>query len=190
MFIVTLLSVFWLFYYVVCFDVIPVNFTFVYLFLPMDSENDLCLTLFTWLTYVNLLHWMGGLYYYGFLVNCGIGLILEIQTFYPYFLSVLYIIHGWAGCVLRSVLSLLTLLLCLMSAIGSPWGCVQPFTPPHTHRNGYLVVPSGGHAGDHWFAVSENVELCDMMCVTVSFAELSCQQRTLQFSMIWGTDVA
>ncbi len=33
--------------------------------------------------YVNVLHWIIGLYYYGFLVNEGIGLILVIQTFYP-----------------------------------------------------------------------------------------------------------
>ncbi len=38
------------------------------------------------LTYVNVLHWIVGLYYYGFLVNQGIGLILVIHTT----LSVLY----------------------------------------------------------------------------------------------------
>ncbi len=48
------------------------------------------LTLFEQLTYVNVLHWRVGLYYYGFLVNEGIGLILVIQTFYPSTLSVLY----------------------------------------------------------------------------------------------------
>ncbi len=31
-----------------------------------------------------------GLYYYGFLINEGIGLIFVIQTFVPYTLSVLY----------------------------------------------------------------------------------------------------
>ncbi len=42
------------------------------------------------LTYVNVLHWIVGLYYYEFLVNEVIGLILVIQTFYPSTLSVLY----------------------------------------------------------------------------------------------------
>ncbi len=37
----TLLSVYCLFYYVVWLDRIPVYFTFVYQFLPMDSDNDL-----------------------------------------------------------------------------------------------------------------------------------------------------
>ncbi len=41
-------------------------------------------------TYINVLHWIVGLYYYGFLVNVGIGLILVIQTFYPSAISVLY----------------------------------------------------------------------------------------------------
>ncbi len=48
------------------------------------------LTLFAQLTYANVLHWIVGLYYYGFLVNEGIGLILVIQTFNPSTLSVLY----------------------------------------------------------------------------------------------------
>ncbi len=48
------------------------------------------LTLFAQLTEVNLLYWIVGLYYYGFLVNEGIGLILVIQTFYPSIVSVLY----------------------------------------------------------------------------------------------------
>ncbi len=47
------------------------------------------LTLFAQLTYVNVLHWIVGLNYYGFLVNEGKGLILVIQTFYPFTLSVL-----------------------------------------------------------------------------------------------------
>ncbi len=49
-------------------------------------------SLFAWLTYVNVLyvHWIVRPYYYGFLVNEGIGLILVIQTFYPSVLSVLY----------------------------------------------------------------------------------------------------
>ncbi len=37
------------------------------------------LTLFAQLTYVNVVHWMVGLYYYGFLVNEGISLILVIH---------------------------------------------------------------------------------------------------------------
>ncbi len=36
----TLLSVYCLFYYVVWFDFMPINITFVYQFLPIDSEND------------------------------------------------------------------------------------------------------------------------------------------------------
>ncbi len=48
------------------------------------------LTLFAQLTYVNILHWRVELFYYGFLVNEGIGLILVIQTFYPSTLCVLY----------------------------------------------------------------------------------------------------
>ncbi len=48
------------------------------------------LTVFTQLTYVNVLHWIVGLYYYGFLFNEGICLILVIQTFYPSALSVFY----------------------------------------------------------------------------------------------------
>ncbi len=35
------ISVHCLFYYVVRLDFLPINFTFVYQFLPMDSENDL-----------------------------------------------------------------------------------------------------------------------------------------------------
>ncbi len=42
------------------------------------------------LYYVGMYHWIVGLYYYGFLVNVGIGLILVIQTFNPSTLSVLY----------------------------------------------------------------------------------------------------
>ncbi len=38
----------------------------------------------------NVVHWIVGLYYFGFLVNKGMGLILVIQTFYPSTLSVLY----------------------------------------------------------------------------------------------------
>ncbi len=37
----TNLSVYCLFYYVVWLDFVPVNFAFVYQYLPMDSENDL-----------------------------------------------------------------------------------------------------------------------------------------------------
>ncbi len=48
------------------------------------------LTLFAQLIYVNVLHWIVRLYYYGFSVNEGICLILVIQIFYPSTLSVLY----------------------------------------------------------------------------------------------------
>ncbi len=48
------------------------------------------LTLFAQLTYVNVLHWIVGLYCYVFLVNEGICLILVIQTFYPSPINVLY----------------------------------------------------------------------------------------------------
>ncbi len=59
------------------------------------SVHGLCdwlmiLTLFSQLTYVNLLNWIVELYYCGFLVNKGIDLILVIQTLYPSTLSVLY----------------------------------------------------------------------------------------------------
>ncbi len=36
----TLLSVYCLFYYVVWFEFMPINVTFVYQFLPLDSENN------------------------------------------------------------------------------------------------------------------------------------------------------
>ncbi len=48
------------------------------------------LTLFAHLTYVNALHWIVGLYNFGFLVNEGIDLVLVIHIFYPSTLSVLY----------------------------------------------------------------------------------------------------
>ncbi len=48
------------------------------------------LTLFAQLTYVNVLHWIVRIYYYGILVNEGICFILVIQIFYPSSLSVLY----------------------------------------------------------------------------------------------------
>ncbi len=48
------------------------------------------LTLFIRLTYLNVLHYIFGVYYYGFLVNEGIGLFLLIQQFYPSSLSILY----------------------------------------------------------------------------------------------------
>ncbi len=53
-------------------------------------EWFIILTLFAQLTYVNVLHWLEGLYYFVFLVNKGIYLILVIQTFYPSALDVLY----------------------------------------------------------------------------------------------------
>ncbi len=43
-------------------------------------EWIMLLTLFARLTNVSVLHWMVGLYYYGFLVNEGIHLILVMQT--------------------------------------------------------------------------------------------------------------
>ncbi len=78
-------------------------YQYVYLVLPIDSWE--WLMIFTWfaqLTYVSVLHWMVRLYYYGFLVNECIGLILVIQTFYPsalvycmihYFSFLLYLNH-------------------------------------------------------------------------------------------------
>ncbi len=42
----TLLSVYCLFYYVVWLNFIPIKFTIVYQFLPLDSENDLCFKLY------------------------------------------------------------------------------------------------------------------------------------------------
>ncbi len=47
------------------------------------------LTLFAQLTYVNVLHWIVEHYYFGFLVNEGLCLILVIQTLYQSALSVL-----------------------------------------------------------------------------------------------------
>ncbi len=44
------------------------------------------LSLFAQLTYVNLQHWIVGLYYYGFLVNEDIGLILVIQLLLVYYI--------------------------------------------------------------------------------------------------------
>ncbi len=65
-----------------------------YICLPISGhglwEWLMILTLFARLTQVNVLHWIVGLYYYGFLVNESIGLILVIQTFNPSTLSVLY----------------------------------------------------------------------------------------------------
>ncbi len=46
------------------------------------------LTLFAQFIYVNALYWIARLYYYGFLFNEGIGLILVTHTFYPSSLSV------------------------------------------------------------------------------------------------------
>ncbi len=63
-------------------DFVPVNFTFVYQILRMNSEKFMILTVFAQLTYVNILHWIVEICCYGFLVNEGIGLILVIQTFY------------------------------------------------------------------------------------------------------------
>ncbi len=48
------------------------------------------LNLFSQLAYVSVLHWLVGLYYYGFLVNEGICITLVIQTFCPTILNVLY----------------------------------------------------------------------------------------------------
>ncbi len=65
-----------------------------HIWLPITAhglwEWFIILTLFVRLTYVNVLHWIVRLYYYGFLVNEGIALILVIQPFYPPTLSVLY----------------------------------------------------------------------------------------------------
>ncbi len=47
------------------------------------------LALFARLTYVNVLHWTVRLYYYGFLVNEDIHLILVIDIFHPFVLSIL-----------------------------------------------------------------------------------------------------
>ncbi len=65
-----------------------------YICLPI-SANRLCewlmiLPLFGQLTLVNVPHSIVVLYYYGFLINEGIGLILVIQTLYPFNLIVLY----------------------------------------------------------------------------------------------------
>ncbi len=56
----------------------------------ISTGHSWILTLFAQLTYVNVLHWIIGIYYYGFLDNEGIGLILVIRTLYPSAHSVLY----------------------------------------------------------------------------------------------------
>ncbi len=65
-----------------------------YICLPISAHEIwewlMILTLVAWLTLVNVLHWIVGLYYYGFLVNEGIDIILVIQTFYLSTLNVLY----------------------------------------------------------------------------------------------------
>ncbi len=53
-------------------------------------EWFIILSLFAQLTYFNVLYWIVRLYYYGFLVNEGICLILVIHIFYPSALSVFY----------------------------------------------------------------------------------------------------
>ncbi len=63
--------------------------------LPISAAHGIwewlmILTLFAQLTYVNVLYWIVVLYYHGFLVNAGIGLIIVIQIFYKSTLSVLY----------------------------------------------------------------------------------------------------
>ncbi len=63
--------------------------------LPVSAHGTLILiytlslSLFTPLTYYSVLHWMFGLYYYGFLVNEGIDLIFVIETFSPSVFSIL-----------------------------------------------------------------------------------------------------
>ncbi len=52
--------------------------------------NDFSFVCLTHIGTINVLHWTVGLYYYGFLVNEGIGLILVMQTFAASTLSVLY----------------------------------------------------------------------------------------------------
>ncbi len=55
------------------------------------TDIDLCIVLLHVNPhYSNVLHWIVGLYYYVFLVNESIGLILVIQTFDPSTLSVLH----------------------------------------------------------------------------------------------------
>ncbi len=53
-------------------------------------EWFMILILLTTLTYINVLHWIVRLYYYGFLVNEGNDFILVIQTLYPSVSSVLH----------------------------------------------------------------------------------------------------
>ncbi len=73
-------------YYDVWLDFIDVDFMLSTKFCPWF----MLLTLFTQLTYVNRLHWIVGIYYYGFLVNEGMGVIIVILTFPPSSFSVLY----------------------------------------------------------------------------------------------------
>ncbi len=52
------------------------------------------------------------------------------------------------------------------------------------------VVPTGSHTSSHSLSISEDVELCDMMCATVFLTKLSCQQHGHWLSMIWGAEIA
>ncbi len=65
-----------------------------YIYLPISAHGlwEWCtiLTLFAWFTYVNVLYWKIRFYYYGFLVNAGLCLILVLQIF----LLVYYIVRG------------------------------------------------------------------------------------------------
>ncbi len=88
----TLLSVYCLFYYVIWFDFMLINV--MHICLPISAHGLwkwlMILTLVDQLTYLNVLHSIERLYYYGFFANEGIGLILGIHTFYPSIQSVLY----------------------------------------------------------------------------------------------------
>ncbi len=47
-----------------------------------------------------------------------------------------------AGCALRRrVLSHLRWFLCWLNVVGSPWGCVQQFVSPSTHKKTFSASP-------------------------------------------------
>ncbi len=77
------LSVYCIFHYVIWLAFIPISVHGLW-------EWFMFLTLFAQVTYVNILHWIVKLYYYGFPVNEGICLIFVIHTFRQSALSVFY----------------------------------------------------------------------------------------------------
>ncbi len=78
----------WLFILLCSLDLLYI--TFVYPFLAMESENDLCFNFVAQLTYVNELQLIVRLHFYDFHVNEVIALTLVTQTFYPSYPNIFY----------------------------------------------------------------------------------------------------